>query len=168
LRGKKLGGDSFRLSDFLRGVALLERAVQLDPRFALAYASLGIAHLNVYWFHGDDSQHHLQAAEAAIDTALAIDPKLAAGYIARATYYYRGKLDYRRALEALGVAQGLSPNDPEALDLKGVIERRQNRWTDAITDAEHATRLDPRNTGFLQNLCFTLQLTRYYDACHRA
>ena len=164
LRGKKLGGDSFRVSDFLRGVALLERAVKLDPRFALAYASLGIAHLNVYWFHGDDSQHHLQAAEAAIDTALAIDPKLAAGYIAKATYYYRGKLDYRKALEALEVAQRLSPNDPEALDLKGVIERRQNRWADAIADAEHATRLDPRNTGFLQNLCFTLQLTRNYDA----
>jgi eukaryotic-like serine/threonine-protein kinase len=167
LRGKKLGADSFRASDFLRGVALLERAVQLDPRFALAYASLGIAHLNVYWFHGDNSQQHLQAAEAAIDTALAIDPKLAAGYIAKASYYYRGKLDYPKALEALEVAQGLSPNDPEALDLKGVIERRQNRWADAITDAEHATRLDPRNTSFLLNLCQTLEVTRNYDAAEK-
>jgi len=167
LRGKKLGADSFRASDFLRGVALLERAVQLDRRFALAYASLGIAHLNVYWFHGDSSEHHLQAAKAAIDTALAIDSKLAAGYLATANYYYRGKLDYQKALDALEVVESLSPNDPEALDLKGVIERRQNRWADAITDAERASRLDPRNTAFLLNLCFTLEVTRNYDAAEK-
>jgi serine/threonine protein kinase len=167
LRGKKLGSDSFRASDFLRGVALLERAVQLDPRFALAYASLGIAHLNVYWFHGDDSQRHLQAANAAIDTALAIDPKLAAGYFAKAIYFYRGKLDYGKALEALEVVHRLSPNDPDALDLKGVIERRQNKWADAIADAQRAARLDPRNTGFLLNLCWTLELTRNYDAAEK-
>jgi len=167
LRGKKLGWDSFRASDFLRGVALLERAVQLDRRFALAYASLGIAHLNVYWFHGDNSQAHLQAAKAAIDTALAIDPKLAAGYFAKANYYYRGKLDYKKALEALEVVESLSPNDPEALDLKGVIERRQNRWADAISDAQRASRLDPRNTAFLLNLCYTLEVTRNYDAAEK-
>jgi serine/threonine protein kinase len=172
LRGKKLGADSFRASDFLRGVALLERAVQLDPRFALAYASLGIAHLNVYWFHGDNSEQHLQAAKAAIDTALAIDSTLAAGYLARASYYYRGKLDYRNALKALEVVQSLSPNDPDALDLKGVIERRQNKWADAIADAQRASQLDPRNALFLLNLCYTLQVTRNYDAagkeCARA
>jgi TolB-like protein len=167
LRGRKLGWDSFRASDFLRGVALLERAIQLDPRFALAYASLGIAHLNVYWFYGDDSQHHLEAAKAAIDSALAIDPKLAAGYFARANYYYRGKLDYAKALEALEVVHGLTPNDPDALDLKGVIHRRQNRWTDAISDAQRASRLDPRNIGFLLNLCYTLELTRNYDAAEK-
>jgi serine/threonine-protein kinase len=167
LRGKKLGADSFRASDFLRGVALLERAVQLDPKFAAAYASLGIAHLNVYWFHGDESERHLQAAKAAIDTALAIDSTLAAGYFARASYYYRGKLDYRNALKALEVVQSLSPNDPEALDLKGVIERRQNRWSDAITDAQQAARLDPRNMSFLLNLCYTLEVTRNYDAAEK-
>lgn len=167
LRGKKLGADSFRASDFLRGVALLERAVKLDPKFAAAYASLGIAHLNVYWFHGDSSEFHLRAAKAAIDTALAIDSTLAAGYFARASYYYRGKLDYQNALQALETVESLSPNDPEALDLKGVIERRQNRWDDAVTDAQRAARLDPRNTSFLLNACYTLEVTRNYDAAAR-
>jgi tetratricopeptide (TPR) repeat protein len=70
-------------------------------------------------------------------------------------------------MEALGVVESLSPNDPEALDLKGVIERRQNRWADAVTDAGRASRLDPRNTSFLLNLCYTLEVTRNYDAAER-
>ena len=168
LRAKNLGLGTQRASEFLRAVAFLERAVQLDPKFALAYATLGVAHLNIYWFQGDDSPHRLEMAKAVIDTALALDPKLAAGYRATATYYYRTKLDYPRALDALAVAERLAPNDPNALDLKALIERRQNRWAESISDEEHASRLDPRNPDLFGNLCLTLYVTRRYDEAEKA
>ena len=168
LRGKNLSAATQRGTDFLRASALLERAVQLDPKFALAYATLGVAHLFVYWFQADDSPHRLELAKAAIDTALAIEPNLAAAHIAIATYYYRAKLDYQKALAALVVAERLAPNDPTALDLKGLIERRQSRWAEATSDEQRASRLDPRNAEVLQNLCLTLSMTRHYDAAEKA
>jgi serine/threonine-protein kinase len=168
LRGKTQTSGSTRPSDFIRAVAFLERAVQLDPKFALAYARLGVAHLNVYWFQLDNRPHRFEIAKAAIDTALALDPKLAAGHAAMAAYHYRAKLDYQRALDALVVAERLAPNDANVLDLKALIERRQNRWAESISDEERASRLDPRNAEVLANLCLTLYMTRRYDAAEKA
>ncbi|MDQ6770531.1 MAG: hypothetical protein M3Z54_11155, partial [Gemmatimonadota bacterium] len=167
LRGKNQTTATTRPSDFLRAVAFLERAVRLDPKFALAYATLGVAHLNTYWFQIDNTPRRLGIAKAAIDTALALDPKLGAAHTAIAAYYYRAKLDYQRALDALVVAERLAPNDAGVLDLKALIERRQNRWAESISDEERAARLDPRNVDVLSNLCLTLYLARRYDAAEK-
>ena len=165
LRGKNLGSSTHHGSDLLRAVALLEHAVQLDPKFALGYAELGNAHLTAFWFVPDDNPRRLEMAKAAIDTALSLDSKLATAHLSNATYYYRAKRDWPRALAALAVAETLSPNDPDIAILKGAIEKRQNRWAEAISDQERAFRLDPRNDRVIDNLCFTLVwVRRYADA----
>jgi TolB-like protein/tRNA A-37 threonylcarbamoyl transferase component Bud32 len=163
LRGKMLSAvTATRPSDYLRAAAFLQHAVERDPKFALAYAHLGNAHLNAFWWQADDSPHRLAMAKAAIDTALALDPRLAAGYMAKATYYYRAKLDYAKALETLLLAEKISPNDPELLYLKGLIERRQNKWDEAIKDQERSAQLDPRNVRYAIDLCTSLVVTRHY------
>ncbi|HVS59184.1 MAG TPA: tetratricopeptide repeat protein, partial [Gemmatimonadaceae bacterium] len=163
LRGKALETGTWKPAEYLRAVALYQHAIALDSGFAKAYTSLASSHLNVYWFRGDPSPRRLESAKAAIDRALAVDPKLPAAYTALAEYYYRGKLDYSRALDAIAVAQRAAPNDPGALALKGLVERRQNRWDEAISDLKRASELDPRNTSFLDGLCETQLLTRNYD-----
>ena len=168
LRGKSQTLATVRPEDLNRAVVFLQRAVHLDPKFALAHAVLGVVHLTIYWFRIDGSPHRVEIAKAAIDTALALDPKLAAGHTALAAYYYRAKLDYQRALDALVVAERLAPNDADALDLKALIERRQNRWAESISDEERASRLDPRNPDILANLCLTLFNARRYDAGEKA
>ncbi|HEY8853590.1 MAG TPA: protein kinase, partial [Gemmatimonadaceae bacterium] len=153
---------------YLRASALFESATDLDPHFALAYAQNGIAQLLAYWFRASDNPHRLEKAKAAIDSALSIDPKLATGHIALANYYYRGTLDYQRALDAVAEAQRLSPNDPDPWDLKGLIQRRQSRWDEAIGDMMRSTELDPRNTRYLESLCETQQLARRYDESEKS
>ena len=163
LRGKALETGTWNASEFSRAIARYQHAIALDSGFAKAYAALGSAHLNVYWYRGDPSPRRLELAKAAIDRALALEPKLAAARIAVAEYYYRGELDYPRALDAIETAQRLAPNDPAALDMKALVERRQNRWDEAISDLKRASTLDPRNTVFLDNLCYTQLRTRKYD-----
>ena len=162
LRAKTLASSTHSGPDHLRAVAFLERAVQLDPKFALAYAELGSAHLNAMWFASEDNPRRPEMAKAAIDTALSLDPNLSAAHLANASYYYRGKRDFKRALEALAVAERLAPNDPDVAILKGAIERRQNRWAEAIADQQRAFRLDPRNDRVIDNLCFNLIWTRHW------
>ena len=165
LRGLSIADGSVDApSNYLRAAALFERATVLDPRFALAFAQNGIAQMQAYWFlRADDKSHRLESAKAAIDSALSIDPKLAAGHVALANYYYRGKLDYKHALDAVSVAQTLSPNDPDPWDLKGLINRRQGRWDEAIGDMLRATELDPRNSRYRETLCESQQMSRHYN-----
>ena len=58
------------------------RAVQRDPEFAVAWAALADCHAAVcmYW---DVSDAHLEAAEHASETALAIAPNLAEAHVSR-------------------------------------------------------------------------------------
>jgi eukaryotic-like serine/threonine-protein kinase len=168
LRGKILSTvTATKPSDYIRAAAFLQRAVERDPKFALAYAYLGNAHLNAFWFQADDSPHRLAMAQAAIDTALALDPKLPAGHMARAMYYYRAKLEYTKALETLLLAEKISPNDPDVLYLKGLIERRQGKWDEAIRDQERSAQLDPRNVRYALDLCETLMISRHYNEGRR-
>ena len=62
LRGKNLGSSTHNGSDLLRTVALLQHAVELDPKFALAYAELGSAHLLVFRLVADDDPRRLGIA----------------------------------------------------------------------------------------------------------
>jgi serine/threonine protein kinase/tetratricopeptide (TPR) repeat protein len=155
-------------TSYLRASALFERATKLDPRFALAYAQRGIAMLQAFWFRADDNPHRLEMAKASIDSALSINPKLAAGYIGLANYYYRGKLDYAHALEAIDAAQALSPNDPDSWDLKGLVQRRQGNWDAAISDMLRSTEFDPRNVRYVESLCETQQRARHYDESEKS
>jgi DNA-binding SARP family transcriptional activator/TolB-like protein len=167
LRGNALEAGTWNPAEIYRAVALYQNAVALDPGFAKAYASLASAHLNVYWFRGDVSPRRLELAKAAIDRALALEPKLPAAYTALAEYYYRGKLDYPRALDAIAATQRFAPYDAAALYVKALVERRQNRWSEAISNLKRASALDPRNTSFLAALGEMQMLTRNYDDAQR-
>jgi TolB-like protein/DNA-binding SARP family transcriptional activator len=167
LRAKALGAGTVNPADIYRAVGLYQHAVALDPEFAKAYASLASAHLQVYWFRGDVSSRRLELAKAAIDRALALEPTLPTAHAALAEYYYRTKLDYPRALDAIATAQRLAPNDPDALYVKALVERRQNHWNEAISDLNRALEHDPRNTLFLAGLCEMQVLTRNYDDAER-
>ena len=167
LRGQALATGTWDPSEFQRAVDYYDRAVALDPAFAQAYASLASAHLSVYWFRGDPSARRLELAKASVDKALSIQPDLPAAHTALAEYYYHGKLEYQRALDELAIAERLAPNEPYAITIKGAVERRQGRWTNALNDMKRASELDPRNLTNLDNLCETQLMTRNYaDAEH--
>jgi DNA-binding SARP family transcriptional activator/TolB-like protein/Tfp pilus assembly protein PilF len=168
LRAKALGAGTLDPAEIYRAVGLYEHAVALDPQFAKAYASLASADLQVYWFRGDQSPRRLDSAKAAINRALALEPKLPAAYAALAEYYYRTKLDYPRALDAIAIAQRLAPSDPDALYVKALVERRQNHWKEAISDLNRASEIDPRNTLLLAGLCEMQMLNREYDDAERS
>ena len=77
----------------------LERAVQLDPRFAPAQAALGTVYARRYFFDEADPGLEEQAL-AAIQRALALDPALAEAYVARAqlTWSLRNGFPHARAV----------------------------------------------------------------------
>ncbi len=143
-------------------VAVLERAVALDPRFALAHARLSVAHTELYWFYGDRTAERLRKAKASADRALALSPGLPEAHQALGIYYYHGFLDYESALRELTEAEKARPNNPDVLFFKAFIQRRSGRWAEAVATMHRAMELDPRAVGFIADVAGTHMFLRQY------
>ena len=124
---------------------LLERALQVDDRFALAYANLATVHFQEYqngWGRPGDEQEHLARGMELVHKALAIDPDEAIAHLTLAllSLWQRKYDDAQRAIER---AIALSPNFAEAFLVLGQVLDFAGRNEQAIDAFEQAIRLDP-------------------------
>jgi TolB-like protein/DNA-binding winged helix-turn-helix (wHTH) protein len=85
LKGRALLGR-FTVRESEQAVPYFEKAIQLDPRFAPAYASLYDAHMQAADGRGFDLTPLRQRYQSLIDQALAIDPNSGSAYFARAMW----------------------------------------------------------------------------------
>jgi TolB-like protein/Flp pilus assembly protein TadD len=143
LRGNGIIRSTGDRAEVAEAVRLYERAVQLDPNFALALARLGRAYAVQYWLYHDHTDARLGAAKRAADSALALVPDLPEGRLALGLYYYWGFFDYPRALEQLEAARARQPSNSYILAVMAYIHRRRGDWARAATLTEEAVRLDP-------------------------
>jgi TolB-like protein/Tfp pilus assembly protein PilF len=142
LRGKEAWGEAFWDRPLLSSVELFDRAVELDPDFALAQAALSQALVWVYFRGRSDD---LSRAAAALDAAVRLEPDLAETRMAQGYYEYYGALNAERALERFDDVLRSQPNNSEALGISGVILNRLGNWEEGIARIERAAELDPRN-----------------------
>ena len=105
-----------------QALKLLEDAIALDPKFALAHALASRWHGELYWFGHDKSRSRLAKAKAEADAAIRLQPDLGDAHLAAAYYHYLGFHDYERAREELELARRATPNDSEVFDAR-------ERWT---------------------------------------
>lgn len=168
LRGKNYARRGYGEEDIRLSIRMYERAVELDPQFALAWAELAEQQGKLYWFHYDRSDAPLTAAKRAIDRALALDPGLPEAYLARGYYYYWGHLDYDRALRDFDRAREGLPGNARVLHSMAAVRRRQGRFDLAESLLRTALELDPRSEEALYNLAETLEMRRDYDEALRS
>jgi eukaryotic-like serine/threonine-protein kinase len=141
---------------------LFERAVALDPNFALAHAMLSEAHGEMSWARYDPSPDRTARQLAEAETALRLAPDLPEAHIAMGLWHYFANRDYGRALDELAVAARDLPNDARLVFSIGFVNRRAGRWTEALAAFEKAAALDPRNADVFFELGFSLDFMRRY------
>lgn len=144
LRGMKYIFQGYYLEDNLRlAIQMYEKAVQADSRFALAYAHLSRAHLNLYWFYLDRSDERRTQAEEAATKAFELNPDLPEVRLALGHYYYQGELNYDRALKEFEVALESQPNNSEILAFIAFVYRRQGKFERAVDYLKKASEFTP-------------------------
>ena len=141
---------------------LLEEAVTIDPEFALAHVALGRAFSDRYFTSERDKAHRTRARNA-IDRAFEISPGMPAIHIALADYYYKGFLDYERAIEQLNFAIPMARGNAEAYALRAFILRRRGDIEQAVPDLDRAIELDPGNFSPYYVLAETYVMLRRYE-----
>ena len=153
--------------DRSEAVDLLNKSVARDPNFFLAYCQLAFVHDLVYQQEIDHSPARLALAKAAIDSAFRLRPDSGEAHLALGWHLYWGSSDYDRARAELALAQLSLPNNPQAFELAGLIDRRQSRWAEATHNLERACELDPQNIPYLIALATTYLRLHDYDQMAR-
>ncbi|MHC4556404.1 MAG: protein kinase domain-containing protein [Planctomycetota bacterium] len=167
LRGYDYSHRSHFESDKRIAVSMFEKAVELDPTFALAYAWLSDAHRLMYWFYYDRSNKRLAMAKEAADKALELDPELLEARMALGMYFYHGHLDYERALEQFAIARKSQPNNSDILGGFGFVQRRQGEFEQALVNLKRASELDPLNHFTVWEVGTTFMYMRKYQEAER-
>lgn len=130
-------------------MAQYERAIQLDPKFALAWSKL--AEDRMVWALLDQADTaRVTAITAAMDTAVRIDPKLPEAHKARADYLSRFLNDDADAYDEYVRAQAGRPNDAELLADLGKAQLDHGRVDVGLATLAKAVHLDPRSEDVLE------------------
>ncbi len=155
-----------RRQDFEIAQQLYERALALDPDFALARAALSQVHGSMYWLGYDPSLARAARQREEAEAALRLAPDLPQAHVAMGIAHYFGRRDYRRALDEFAIALKGLPNDAELWSFIGFVHRRLGNWEQVLAAFQKATQLDPRGAHLIEDLGGnTYQiLHRYADA----
>ncbi len=149
------------VSNFRYATPMLERAVVLDPDFALAWGRLSETLALAHWLYISRTPETLARAEAAAKKALALQPDLPEAHRAMGSYYYRLR-EYNKALAEFAIVRQRQPNSADLASAVGYVYRRQGRWDDAITEFRRRVQLDPGSSLGWNDLGETLYLMRRY------
>src|ERR671919_549585 len=132
---------------------LYERAIKLDPNFALALARY--SQLESWIFHTfDPTRARREKARTLAERALQLQPDLPEAHLALGFSYYYGDNNYDAALREFEIAQRGLPNESEAYLAIGAIQRRQAKWKESTASLEKAASLNPKDPWPIQNLTF--------------
>ncbi len=138
-----------------------ERALQVDPNFALAYCGLA----DTYGWAGGQTLPGREAWAKEMEfaqKALALDPNLAEAHLAMGTALF-SVLDPRGSLKELDRAVELNPNLALAYDQYGWTFAEMGRHDESIAAEKKALELDPLNSLFNTDLAFFFYWARRYD-----
>ena len=145
---------------------LYQRAVDLDPNFALALARYSQLESWMLRTHEGTSEHRGKARSLA-ERALQLQPDLPEAHLALGFSYYYGDNNYDAALKEFEIAQRGLPNESEVYLAIGAIQRRQGKWAESTANLEKSASLNPKDTWPLQNLALNYQMLRNFDAANR-
>src|SRR4029453_6612411 len=152
------------LNDQAKVVGFYERAVQLDPAFALAWARLSRANAQMYFAGLDSTTARRDAAERALDTAQKLQPNSPETLLAQAYYQYWVRRDYDLAKATFGRVRELLPGSSDVPGALALIARRQGHWDESVAYLEQTLVLDPRNTEWLRTAAETYAMLRQFPA----
>ena len=161
LRGREALSRGWEENDLEQAVTEFAAVVELNPEFAPALASLGLAHLQLYAQYWDRSPERLELAREMIDRALEIDPELTEGHFGLGSYYLRREM-LQPAFDHLSRVRRDNPSHTDALAAIAQIYQRRGELRSAVDALDAASRFDPLNHRLLYMLGQTQMVTGDY------
>ena len=148
----------------LKAVGFYERAVQLDPKFALAWARLSRAHAVLYFRLYDTTAARRDATKNALENAQKLQPNSAETQLALGYYQFRVLRDYGLAKTTFKELSEMLPGRSEVPYALGLVTQREGDWDESVARFEQALTLDPRNADILIDAARNYAMLRQFPA----
>jgi TolB-like protein/Flp pilus assembly protein TadD len=131
--------------DWRKAIELYTRAIQLDPRYALAWSELSEAWagLGYAFLAGAPAQQAYAKAREAANRAIALSPGLASPYLIRGLLLQFENFNWRGAEVEFRHAQALAPNDAQVKFYLGGLLASLGNVSTAIVLTRQALTVDP-------------------------
>ncbi len=145
--------------------ALFQRAIDLDPNYAAAYAALGGSHFEAVvsgWT--EFRQEELEQAETLAQKALALDSTTTSAYRLLAIInMYKRRSDL--AMGQIDHALEINPNEADSYQIRGTVLVWAGKAAEGLPWLEGALRFDRAQSNTALNLCIAYYfLGRYREA----
>jgi adenylate cyclase len=156
LRGREAGDRAFlegRKEASEQARQMYEKAIELDPRYAAAYARLGLTHWRAFFFRwAQGPAQSLRRALESAQRAVALDDALPQAH-SLLGFVYLYQRQHELALTEIERALVLNPNDALNYQTLGTALVFAGRFDEGVRSFEQALRLDPQSpTLYLANL----------------
>src|SRR6266480_4483088 len=136
-----------------RAAGFFERAVQLDPNFALAWARLSHVNAALYFVGGlQSTSAQRDTAKRALDNAQKLEPNSPETLLALGYYQYYVLGDYGLAKSTFRLVSKMLPSSSEVPYALGRVSRREGNWDESVAYFEQALTLAPRYVELLMEL----------------
>ncbi len=157
-------------TDVRKAIDFYNVAIRLDPRYAQAYAARSSAWsaLSAVFLGGAQAQQAFDNARASVDTALRLDPELAAAHLARGRLlrwadfdWFGAEAEFRRALQ-------LAPNDGQATASLAQMQATLGHPQQALELIRQALTTDSLSASNYYGLSFFLMSLGRLDQAEQA
>ena len=160
LRGTELG-PKLTMQGIRGAIAAYREAIELDPEFGDAWASLAFGLIRQYWEEGAEdgatpNEALIDESRQALERAQQLNPASAWTFIVESYFHYYAFRDYSSGLIALGKAEAIAPNDIDVIALRGYLLRRLGRLGEAADALLRALELDPNAPALNREITDTL------------
>lgn len=127
------------------GISYFQKAIELDPNYALAYAGLADAYRGQTVGGEMPSGEIMPKARAAANKAIELDDTLAEAHANLGHVLFWYDWDWNAAENQYKRALALDPNSPDALQFYAHLLSASGRHTEALARIKRARELDPLN-----------------------
>ncbi|HST30383.1 MAG TPA: hypothetical protein VLK27_06040 [Chthoniobacterales bacterium] len=167
VRGHDIWSGSHEDNETLKqGEQMYQSAIDLDPKFALAYARF--SQLESWLVHSfEASPARRQKARDLAKRALELQPDLPEAHLAQGFVNYYIDNDFDAAAREFQIAQSGLPNESEVYLSLGAIQRRQGKWQESNASLEKAVSLNPKDVWSMQNLAINYEVQRDFDSANK-
>jgi TolB-like protein/Flp pilus assembly protein TadD len=155
------------VDDYRKAISYFDRAIQLDPNYALAYAERAEAWTMIGDLTGQRPTSYPKARSDA-EKAVALAPALAEARAALGWVRFFGEWKFAEGLSELKRAKELSPTNPTANDLLARVIVYLGRIDEAERQAREAVELDPLSVSTQFNVARVLFIAGKLDEADAA
>src|SRR3984957_14073860 len=165
LQGQYFNGRGLEKVDLATALNYANQAIQLDKNYAPAWALRSYVLNSMAGFVLMDQREGYRRARADAQQAIALDPNLAAGYLALGWVQMNQDWDWKSTEASLNKAAELEPGSVDVLRYRADLYQTLGRLDEAIDLQKQVVALDPlraRSYAALGNMLFEME--RYEEA----